>query len=181
MRRSIVTLITRRELRDLMRDRRTLFIVLILPALLYPVFGLVGVVFAMTTLEQKIVVGVSGVESLPPLKEHAAALLGGGLVQAECDRRLDDPALIADNRFLPYYVYSDAALSTVVVKPLDSDDPSVLEQRQVDVLLCIPDDFLQKIHRDERPAVHFSGAKAMKPQSWPCVELEASSADGSSD
>ena len=68
MRRPIIRLIARRELRDLLRDRRTLFIVVVLPALLYPVFGLVGILFAMTMLDQRVVVGVSGIENLPRSK-----------------------------------------------------------------------------------------------------------------
>src|SRR5687768_18174082 len=38
MRRSIVRLIAARETRDLLRDRRTLLIILVLPAVLYPAF-----------------------------------------------------------------------------------------------------------------------------------------------
>src|SRR5664279_1987579 len=45
LRRPIVRLIARRELRDLLRDRRTLLIILALPIVLYPIFGLLGFLF----------------------------------------------------------------------------------------------------------------------------------------
>src|SRR5450432_1853264 len=62
---TIISLIWRRELRDLLRDRRWLFMLLGLPVLLYPVFGLVGFVFALTMLDHEIRVGVAGLENLP--------------------------------------------------------------------------------------------------------------------
>ena len=164
----MVQLIARRELRDLLRDRRTLFIVLILPAILYPVFVLVGLVFAMTTLEQKIVVGVAGIEHLPPAIEHPEALLAGGLLQAECERRLDDPPLIAGDRFLPDYANSEADVGGLTVMPLGDVGANAmadLHSRRIDVLLIIPADLREKLKRDdwphdERPAVQILGREA---------------------
>src|SRR5215813_8892218 len=65
MRWVIVRLIWHRELRDLVRDRRWLFMLLGLPVLLYPAFGLVGLLFALATIDQKTPVGVYGAEHLP--------------------------------------------------------------------------------------------------------------------
>ena len=42
MRWPVVRLIWFREVRDLLRDRRTLFMMIGLPVLLYPAFGLIG-------------------------------------------------------------------------------------------------------------------------------------------
>ena len=56
MRRSTVRLIAFRELRDLTRDRRTLLLILGLPILLYPAFGIAGIIFALSTLDQKIII-----------------------------------------------------------------------------------------------------------------------------
>src|SRR5437016_919329 len=140
MRRAIVELIERRELRDLLRDRRTLFLVLILPSILYPVFGLVGFLFALTSMEQKIVVGVAGIEHLPnttnpvtlaareqdrddsgarlpPTIEHPVALLGGGMMLVECERQRVYPPLMAEGRFLPRYLNSDPDAGAVSVVP----------------------------------------------------------------
>src|SRR5581483_12369833 len=65
MRQTIVRLIWQRELRDLLRDRRWLFMLLGLPILLYPVFGLVGFVFTLAMLGHEVRVGVVGLEHLP--------------------------------------------------------------------------------------------------------------------
>ncbi len=163
MRGPMVQLIARRELRDLMRDRRTLFIVLILPAILYPVFGLVGVLFAMTTLQQTIVVGVVGVEHLPPLVEHPEAVLAGGLLLAECERRLDDPPLIVGDRLMPEYGNQELELNSgLTILPLQGDGAGALQSRRIDVLLIIPPDLREKLKRDdwpsdERPAVQILG------------------------
>src|SRR4051812_22206559 len=96
MRRNIFRLIARREIRDLLRDRRTLIIVLVLPALLYPAFVMVGLVFAVSMMDQKTVIGVVGAEHLPVAKSHPASVLAGGMLAVEAERRWDDPPLFAD-------------------------------------------------------------------------------------
>ena len=61
-----VATIFRREVRDQVRDRRTLFMVFVLPLLLYPILG-IGVLQLATSFEQKArVVVVVGAEHLPP-------------------------------------------------------------------------------------------------------------------
>lgn len=66
MRRSNVWTIFRREVRDQLRDRRTLFMIFVLPLLLYPILGIVIVQFA-TAFEQKPrTVVLLGAEHLPP-------------------------------------------------------------------------------------------------------------------
>src|SRR3982751_2815122 len=107
MRRTVVRLIAKREIRDLLRDRRTLLIVLGLPALLYPAFVVVGLAFAVSLMDQKTVIGVVG-----------------------ADRRWDDPALFADGHFNPKLLKADAAASTLVIRPLDSDDRGPLNARE---------------------------------------------------
>src|SRR5438270_11825965 len=62
---TIIRLIWHRELRDLLRDRRWLFMLLGLPVLLYPAFGLIGFVFALTLLDHEVRVGVAGLDNLP--------------------------------------------------------------------------------------------------------------------
>jgi sodium transport system permease protein len=58
MRWSIVGLIWRRELRDQLRDRRTLFMVAGLPILLYPFLGIAVIKFAVDFADRKITVGI---------------------------------------------------------------------------------------------------------------------------
>src|SRR4029077_15360883 len=58
MRWSIIRLIWLRELRDQLRDRRTLFMVLVLPLLLYPVLGFAVLKFALGFAERASVIGI---------------------------------------------------------------------------------------------------------------------------
>src|SRR5271165_1527078 len=58
MRWSIIRLIWLRELRDQLRDRRTLFMVLVLPLLLYPVLGFAVLKFALGFSERPSHIGV---------------------------------------------------------------------------------------------------------------------------
>ena len=63
--------IFRREVRDQLRDRRTLFMVFVLPILLYPILG-IGILQLSATLEQKPrTVVVLGAENLPELAAAA--------------------------------------------------------------------------------------------------------------
>src|SRR5262249_47048915 len=70
MRWSNVFLIFRREVRDQLRDRRTLFMIFILPLLLYPILG-IGVAQFSTALEQKprrvVVIGAEHLPEAPAL------------------------------------------------------------------------------------------------------------------
>ncbi len=66
----IVATIFRREVRDQIRDRRTLFMVFVLPLLLYPILG-IGMLQLSTAFEQKprlvVVVGAENLPGSPPL------------------------------------------------------------------------------------------------------------------
>src|SRR5262245_2269544 len=104
MRRTVVRLIATREIRDLLRDRRTLLIVLGLPALLYPAFVVVGLAFAVSLMGQQTIVGVVGMEHLPAPRSHPEALLVGAVLAVEADRKWDDPALFADGHFNPKFL-----------------------------------------------------------------------------
>jgi len=66
MRWSIIRLIWFRELRDQLRDRRTIFMIAVLPVLLYPLAGFGVMQLARGFFQQKNVVGVAGVENLLP-------------------------------------------------------------------------------------------------------------------
>ena len=65
MRWSHIKLIFTREVRDQLRDRRTMFTVLFLPLLLYPLMGSVMFEVAQFHREHKVVIGVVGAENLP--------------------------------------------------------------------------------------------------------------------
>src|SRR5690348_7406773 len=66
MRWSIIRLIWLRELRDQLRDRRTVFMVVVLPLLLYPLLGFGLLQFALGFGKPQCTVGVVGADNLPP-------------------------------------------------------------------------------------------------------------------
>jgi sodium transport system permease protein len=129
MNRRVVGLIAAREARDLMRDRRSIFLLLVLPILLYPGFGVVGFLFALSTMDHVYKVGVSGSEYLPNQTTVADA----------------DPPLIDSDRFAePYFTLPAEAdhLKIVLVTPGDNNH---LENKTVDVIVIIPADFKEKL------------------------------------
>src|SRR5271166_3230187 len=65
MRWSIIRLIWFRELRDQLRDRRTIFMIAVLPILLYPLLGLGMMQLARGLLGKPNVIGILGSENLP--------------------------------------------------------------------------------------------------------------------
>src|SRR5437763_6046910 len=66
MRWSIIRVIWLRELRDQLRDRRTMFMIVVLPLLIYPLAGLGVMQFASGFLQKQSVIGVWGADYLPP-------------------------------------------------------------------------------------------------------------------
>ncbi len=74
MRWSIIRLIWLRELRDQLRDRRTIFMVAVLPVLIYPLLGLVVIQFALGFLKRQNTVAVYGAENLPARTGASAGL-----------------------------------------------------------------------------------------------------------
>ncbi len=66
MRWSIIRLIWLRELRDQLRDRRTVFMIAVLPIVIYPVAGFGVLYLARAFLGQQSVVGVAGLDNLRP-------------------------------------------------------------------------------------------------------------------
>src|ERR1700759_4995559 len=106
-----IRLIYAREIRDQLRDRRTLFMIAVLPLLLYPLLG--TSVFPLSQFVRKseprvLVVGaeqLEGGEGLPPLFEdgHFATKLAGDPKIADwlhvefAKTRPDSPAATASN------------------------------------------------------------------------------------
>jgi sodium transport system permease protein len=64
MRWSIIRLIWMRELRDQLRDRRTVLMMAVLPIVLYPALGFGVVQFALSFMSKRSVVGIQGGENL---------------------------------------------------------------------------------------------------------------------
>jgi sodium transport system permease protein len=121
MRWSIIRLIWARELRDQLRDRRTLFMIVVLPMLMYPVLGIVVVKFASGFNAAPSTIGIargSPAQGFPPQAPRSARLspvpivawfslvprptnygglagvAGAAALAQESARRLDYPLLI---------------------------------------------------------------------------------------
>jgi sodium transport system permease protein len=149
----VIRLIARRELRDLLRDRRTLFLIIVLPMLLYPVFALAGLAFAVSMMGQKTLVGVAGLEHLPRAVAHPEAVVGGSLLLTEADRRVNLPPLVVDGGFLPRYAESEIELGPIEIIPLPNGDEVPLQKRQVDAMVVIPPDLIQRMESGEQPTI----------------------------
>lgn len=140
MRGSIVRLITLREMRDLIRDRRTVMLILVLPAVLYPLFGLAGYVFALSMMEQSTRIGLVGAEALDPLAKTDAP-----------EPRF--PPLLERDGFAAPFVEADAEVGPLVLTRLTDDPEEALRTRQVDVVLQIPTDFAHDLEAGKAPTL----------------------------
>lgn len=77
---SVISLVYMREMRDQLRDRRTLFTIVVLPLVLYPLLGSLMLQVAQFSTEQEATICLVGAENLPA----SPPLLvpdGGGLVE----------------------------------------------------------------------------------------------------
>src|SRR5262245_9707724 len=135
MRWSIIRVIWLRELRDQLRDRRTVFMIVVLPLLIYPLGALGLMQIAPGFLPRQSTVAVAGVESLP---------------------RPPFPALVAgeEDRFSLSLFPSEAEQTTLRVRLLDEDAArAALEAQQVDAVLLVPATFYREIDRDRSSAL----------------------------
>ena len=152
MRRSIVRLIAVREARDQIRDRRTMFLILGLPVLMYPLFVGVGTVFVSMLKGKQLVVGVVGAEHLP---------------QPGRPGPHPYPPLFAGDRFVDAYATPDlpedpeAAAGRLTITRLDPAPDAALTERlaarDVDVVLVVEPGLADKLERGERPVVRVLG------------------------
>jgi sodium transport system permease protein len=157
MRWSIVRLIARREARDQLRDRRTMFLILGLPVLMYPLFIGVGILFVSMLKDKQLAIGVVGAESLPAPQPDISPLAGAAAGTVHQLRQY--PAIIIDGKFLPRYVPDDpeSGAGVLVIKPLATADESLLASRQVDAIVVIEPDLAAKLERGERPVIRVLG------------------------
>ena len=101
-----VKLIFRRELRDQLRDRRTLFTVAIMPMVLYPLMGMAMLQVAQFMREYPSKVWIVGMENLP-----------------------DKPALLADGRINPEYGQNESRLIELVgTEQTDQEFQQIIKQ-----------------------------------------------------
>ncbi len=160
MRWSIVRLIAAREVRDQVRDRRTLFLILGLPILMYPLFVGVGILFVTALKEKKLVVGVAGADHLPQPKPDLTPGLGGAAGAARL--MLVYPPLLGENgQFAERYAADAKDAAPLLAKRLDTADDqelrALLDARQVDAVVVVAPDAAAKLERGERPEVRVLG------------------------
>jgi sodium transport system permease protein len=179
MRWSIVRLIWARELRDQLRDRRTVGMIVGLPILLYPLLGFAVLRFAEAFLSRPSIVAIKcqpGLsEDFPQAELHHAPDLGwlsllpdlpvpgisrlcGVLCLVEAGHQvLDFPLLMQDGKLAPAYQESATALK-VQVRPVGPGDArDLLSEKSVDLLLLAPADFLARLAKGEQPALTLKG------------------------
>lgn len=150
---STVQLVWHRELRDLFRDRRTIFMIVALPTLLYPLLGLIGWQFALGALEQTSVVGIQGAEFLPQgewSSGPALKALAGGL-PASMTRPAGFPPLILNGHFLQYQGNLAHQVQNVQIQPLPDAKLAYLESKQVDLMMIVPKDFVAELAASRTP------------------------------
>jgi sodium transport system permease protein len=178
MRWSIIRLIWHREVRDQLRDRRTVFMMAVLPLLLYPLVGIGLMQFAAGFLKKNSVVGVVGTEYLPPSSATSANLSplpaiswfaltpGSGLDQALAAAALchasqqgvgqEYPPLLllskGTARFPPWYFDHPRDADTLLLKLLtDPNLPATVDEAPADES-DEADPFLARIDRTKLDA-----------------------------
>lgn len=160
MKASNVALIFRREVVDQLRDRRTLFMIFVLPIFLYPILGY-GMTVVTSAFEQKTRrVAVVGAEFLPEEPPLLSSLAG--------ERPLPDDQL--ERRFDASLFDAPDDADRVVVRAMPSDDsagwsrPEValaaLRKGGLDVIVVIPPAIREQIAEVEQPelAIYYDRA-----------------------
>ena len=152
---SKVRLIFFRELRDQLRDRRTLFMIVVLPVLLYPLMGMAFLQVAQFMQEQPANVTIVGADSLPSEP-----------------KLLDGDASFAPN----LYSHPDRATLLIVdCAEVPSGEPvpdwarAAVESGETDVVVVFPPQFGERLKsyssgdtdasEPPQPHLYFSGAK----------------------
>ncbi len=175
MRWSIIRLIWLRDLRDQLRDRRTLFMVVVLPLLLYPVLGFVVLKFALGFAEKPSLIGIVGspgqdfperqpaqaglscVPDLAWLSATSAWHVPGAIALAmQGHESFDYPPLIHAGEFEPFsqgtpldQLMVQVARSRLKIQWLKEFDIALLKDKHVDLILTAPADFYTQLENGE--------------------------------
>ncbi len=157
---SVVRLIAGRELRDQVRDRRTMFLIIGLPVLMYPLFVGIGLLFVTAIKEKNLVVAVAGADHLPTgeLEVPSAAAAAAGVPGASA-RQLACryPPLLVGGGFPERYLASDPDGGNLQVAFVAEADEDLLDRREADAVLIIDPQVGPKLDRRERPVLRVLG------------------------
>lgn len=146
---SHVKLIFHREVRDQLRDRRTMFTICILPLLLYPLMGMVMMQVAQFHREQHVTIGVVGYENWPA---------DFPLITDVKNDKIHWKKLASDSElvqsFAKSYVTSDPGTkdasgtqaSKQITAPVVAE--RVLRQMESDAIIWVPESFKDSIAQD---------------------------------
>jgi sodium transport system permease protein len=175
MRWSIIRIIFLRELRDQLRDRRTIFMIVILPILLYPVLGLAFAQFTVAVGDKPNIIGIVGTEQLPrlqptsylfsPLAQTAWLTCAPGLdsslgraagavfLSRAAAARTDYPPLIIGDQFAAAYFDRAEGVENLRVLRLPDAGRGPLEAKQIDLMVIVPDNFLATLQENGVPTI----------------------------
>jgi sodium transport system permease protein len=142
-----VKLIYLRELRDQLRDRRTLFTVLVLPLLLYPLLGMLVFQVQQFLREAPAKVRIVGTAALP---ENFPLLVAGNLAPALGDASRLELDLV------PHTTLRD--------DELESQAQTDIQLGVCDAVVVVPPDFANRLH-----AYLSSDSSSANPPPWPRV------------
>lgn len=170
MRWSTVRLIWLRELRDQLRDRRTLFMIVVLPVFVYPIAGFGLMQLATGFLIQHNKVALVGVEHLPQGNPDAvgvasevlawAPMPAPGCPLAPLAQGCAQSSRVQETTFPPFLVTDGkrtAIRSAYLDDPEDANGfhievmdkeaaQAALQQKQVDIVATIPADFEERLY-----------------------------------
>jgi sodium transport system permease protein len=135
MRLSVISLITRKETADLLRDRRTVLLIFLAPLLLYPLFGLTAWLFASELVDTPPVIGVVHIAEATPIPGPHPF-----------------PALFEGDRFASDLMPNKVERTPVLV-PLEGDPDEALKARRVQAVVVIPEQFARKLEDGSQPTI----------------------------
>ncbi len=148
---SKILLILQREIRDQLRDRRTLFMIFVLPILLYPFMGITWIQLLQFTREHPTDVLVIGAEQLP---DTPPLLVRDPQAPPGSDVWLFDPSVFAERSW------------SAIDQLSDLDDESIPEQR------------LLRVYRQACPAEASSAESAQAAYERLLAQLQQKIEDG---
>ena len=144
MRWSIIRLIWGRELRDQLRDRRTMFVMVLLPLVIYPLGGLGLTQIVLGTGQKRSTIGIAGAGHLPTGEDPEPGVPGFPALLVRDGNRLTIP---------PRYLRNPAEQTLLHVQEVDSDSRTPLDQGTVDLLLVVPADFSSALEARRSPGL----------------------------
>jgi sodium transport system permease protein len=193
MRWSIIHLIWLRDLRDQLRDRRTVLMMVLLPLALYPLLGVGVMQFAVSFVEKPSRIGIvrqgrtaafparagddgslspaavaAWLACTPPAGEGSGLdrLLGTVALARASQHALDYPLLISDGKFVPAYFEGPGRgprPALLRVVFLDPEDRVPLDNKTVDLILSASENFWARVD-DESPP-------------WPYLKIQTREGD----